>query len=179
VRESDGTSDLDLLRGVARGDRDALGELYDRYCAPLLALGARTLRDRDEAEEVVHDVFLEAWRQAGDYDPERGTVRTWLVLRMRSRCLDRLKAPARQRRASWVDDLLRADEPAMPDPALRSALAALPDEQRGVVLLAYFGGLSSAEIAESLGVPQGTVKSRLAAALSKLRTTLDSTGGRA
>ena len=170
--------DVMLVRGIADGDRDCLAGLYDRYAAALLAIGRRVLGDRREAEDLLHDVFLEVWRQAGDYDAARGTVRGWLLMRMRSRALDRRKAAVFAKRA----DLPPADsasEAAGDDPllgpdraAVRRALAALPADQRQVLELGYFEGLSSSEIAERVRAPIGTVKSRVAAALAKLRAGL-------
>src|SRR5262245_50133881 len=84
--------DTVLVAAVAAGDRGALARLYDRYAVTLLAVGQRILGGRREAEDLVHDVFLEAWRQASGYDPARGTVRAWLLVRLRSRALDRHRA---------------------------------------------------------------------------------------
>src|SRR5688572_30117813 len=94
---ADPRDDVDLVIAVAEGDREALALVYDRHSGPMLAVGVRIVRDRGEAEEILHDVFLEAWKRAGDYDPSRGTVRTWLMLRMRSRCLDYVKSAGRSR----------------------------------------------------------------------------------
>jgi RNA polymerase sigma-70 factor (ECF subfamily) len=173
-------TDSELVQRAARGDRAALGLLYDRYAPYLLALGRRLLSDRREAEDVLHDVFLEAFRAAGQYEEARGSVRAWLLTRMRSRCLDRKKAPL-ARRVVPTDEL-HLPEPqkgAEEDPFLgpdrarvRAALGALPEEQRIVLVLGYFEGLSSSEIAEQLTLPVGTVKSRVAAALGKLRSAL-------
>jgi RNA polymerase sigma-70 factor (ECF subfamily) len=162
---------------MADGDRSALATLYDRHAGLMLGLGLRVLRDRGEAEEVLHDVFVEAFRGAATYDPARGSVRTWLFLRMRSRSLDRLKSGARSRSVP-LDDLTLERAPA-PSPSvtgderrLAEVLAQLPHDQRVVIELAYFEGLSSGEISTRLGVPMGTVKSRTAAALSKLRAAM-------
>ena len=171
------SSDVRLIVRAASGDRGALGELYDRHAPRLMAIGLRILRDRGEAEEILHDVFVEVWRKAGTYDPSRGTVKTWLSLRMRSRCLDRVKSARRSRTRSSAGD------PEPPAPAvslapaedggrLRRALDALPEEQRAVLVLGYFEGLTSREMAARLGVPIGTVKSRVKAAMSKLRAAL-------
>jgi RNA polymerase sigma-70 factor (ECF subfamily) len=84
--------DIVVLRRVASGDQSALGVLYDRHSSLLLALGLRIVRARREAEDVLHDVFIELWRHAGDYQPERGSVKSWMLLRMRSRCLDRVRS---------------------------------------------------------------------------------------
>jgi RNA polymerase sigma-70 factor (ECF subfamily) len=176
--------DVTLMSGAAAGDRDCLAALYDRYAPALLAIGRRILGDRREAEDLLHDVFLEVWRQAGDYDESRGTVRAWLLMRMRSRALDRRKAAAFAKRADLpapeaIADAL-GDTGANEDPALapdrtavRQALAQLPAEQRQVLELGYFEGLSSSEIAERVRAPIGTVKSRVAAALSKLRQAVE------
>jgi len=176
--------DVSLISGAAAGDRDCLAALYDRYAPALLAIGRRILGDRREAEDLLHDVFIEVWRQAGDYDEARGSVRAWLLMRMRSRALDRRKSAALSKRADLpapdnVADAL-SDAHAGEDPllgpdrqAVRLALAQLPAEQRQVLELGYFEGLSSSEIAERVRAPIGTVKSRVAAALSKLRAAVE------
>jgi RNA polymerase sigma-70 factor (ECF subfamily) len=170
------SKDRRALAALAAGDPSALGELYDRYGGVLLALGQRILGGAAEAEEVLHDVFVEIYKCAGAYDPERGSVKTWMILRMRSRCLDRVRSAWRSRRSEMSPaqpvELTEARDPSSEggDGArLRAALAALPVAQREVLVLGYFEGLSSSEIAERLDVPIGTVKSRVAAALSKLR----------
>lgn len=170
--------DVSLVVALARGDRDALAALYDRHASPLLGLGVKLLQDRGEAQEILHDVFLEAWKRAGDYDPSRGTVRTWLALRMRSRCLDRIKSAGRSRTAPVGEQLERAagaEPPAGVERAdasrVRGAMAELPEDQRKILELGYFDGLSCSEMAEHLDIPIGTVKSRLHAGLKKLRAT--------
>jgi RNA polymerase sigma-70 factor (ECF subfamily) len=168
------TSDVGDMLALAEGDRDALGRIYDRHAAVLLALAQRILRNRREAEDLLHDVFVEAWKQAGSYDPARGSVAAWLRLRMRSRAIDRVRS-ARLSRGTTLDE---AREPSTAPShhesiadgrALHQALAVLPDEQANVLVLGYFEGLSSSEIAEREGIPLGTVKSRVAAAMAKLR----------
>jgi RNA polymerase sigma-70 factor (ECF subfamily) len=169
--ESD-QGDAELLNGLLAGDRDCLAALYDRHASVLLALGRRILGDRREAEDLLHDVFLEAWHKALDYDEQRGTVRAWLLMRMRSRALDRRKAAVFSRRADAPpDDVVGQEDPSLtPDrERVRRALNDLPLEQRQVLELGYFEGLSSSEIAARLQAPIGTVKSRVAAALAKLR----------
>lgn len=145
----------------------------------MMAVGCRVLGDPRESEDLLHDVFLEVWRQAADYDEERGSARAWLLMRMRSRALDRRKAAGFARVVSLEER--KIDEPSASgeDPALgpdrerlKRALAALPVEQRQVLELGYFEGLSSSEIAERIAAPIGTVKSRVAAALGKLRATM-------
>ncbi len=174
---SDPSRDVSDMFALAEGDRSALGLLYDRHAPVMLALAERILGNRREAEDLLHDVFVEVWKHAGDYDPERGSVAAWLRLRMRSRALDRVRS-ARIARAAPLDD---GDLPAadLPDPEmaatgqrLHDALSALPGEQATVLVLGYFEGLSSSEIADRVGVPLGTVKSRAAAAMAKLRAQL-------
>jgi RNA polymerase sigma-70 factor (ECF subfamily) len=174
------TDDAALIARLARGDRAALAELYDRYAPPLLAVARRMLGSGREAEDLLHDVFLEAWRSAHDYDPVRGSVRAWLVMRCRSRALDRMRATSRAKVVlSERGEMPERLEPA-PDLTLRrdqekalAALAALAPEQRQVLELAYFSGLSAAEIAEALDIPIGTVKSRTARGLAQLRQGLN------
>ncbi len=170
-------TDADVVRELALGREAALAELYDRFGELLLAVGVRILKDPVEAEDLLHDVFVEAWRRAGDFDPERGGVRAWLVTRTRSRALDRCKSPGRSRAVALDDHHL--DRPGTDgtqdggDHArLLRAVATLSPEQRAVVECAYFDGLSSSEIAAHLRVPIGTVKSRMAGGLSKLRVAL-------
>lgn len=182
VDAADDADDVALVGAIAAGDRAALGALYDRHGSLLLALALRIVRDRREAEDLLHDVFLELWRSAGDYDPGRGTVRAWLLLRTRCRAIDRRRSP-RIARSESLDDGRERPHPLAPDPAsapdaerLRGALGTLPYEQRQVLELGYFDGLSSTEIAAVTGVPVGTVKSRVAAARAKLREMLTGDG---
>jgi RNA polymerase sigma-70 factor (ECF subfamily) len=179
VAAASGHGDDVLMTAIAGGDREALGRLYDRYAPTLVALAERLLGGAREAPDLVHDVFIEVWRQAGDWDAERGTVRSWILLRLRSRAADRRKAPATSRAvpldsAGVVEPATTGDDPTFgPDRTkVRRALATLPAEQRVVLELGYFEGLSSTEIAARMSVPVGTVKSRVAAALAKLRSGL-------
>jgi RNA polymerase sigma-70 factor (ECF subfamily) len=172
--------DAALVRAIAGGDREALAHLYDRFAPSLMAIGSRILCDRREAEDLLHDVFLEVWRLAADYDDQRGSVRGWLLMRMRSRALDRRKAAGfarvvsiEERRAPEEPNASSEDPSLQPDrEAVRRALADLPPDQRTVLELGYFEGLSSSEIAARIEAPIGTVKSRVAAALLKLRGAL-------
>jgi RNA polymerase sigma-70 factor (ECF subfamily) len=165
------TTDAALVSAVAAGDREALADLYDRCAGGLLGLAQRLLGDRHEAEDLVHDVFIEVWKQAGAYDERRGSVRTWFFTRLRARCLDRLRARRLLLAAARANDREpAADHELAPDRAtLRGALRKLTAEQADVVALAYYEGLSSTEISARLGIPVGTVKSRTAAALGRLR----------
>jgi RNA polymerase sigma-70 factor (ECF subfamily) len=174
--------DVGLVAAMARGDRAALGALYDLHAPIIMGLAKKMLRDQAAAEDLVHDVFLEAWQHAAEFDAARGSVRAWLVVRTRSRALDRLGRAARDARA--VDRVGLDAEGVVPTPGAHTAqtaidaararglLADLPEELRTVLDLAYFEGLSATESAERLGIPAGTVKSRLARALDQLRRAL-------
>ena len=168
----DAAVDAALVRAMAAGDPSGLAGLYERHAGLLLGLAMRIVRERREAEDLLHDVFLEAYRSAKDFDPRRGKARTWLAVRMRSRALDMMKSARVSRNTGdgglevVVDDRERSS----PDHArLRSMLAELGPEQRRVLELAYFEGLSCSEIAERIAIPVGTVKSRIAAGLGHLR----------
>ncbi|HEV8550340.1 MAG TPA: sigma-70 family RNA polymerase sigma factor [Polyangiaceae bacterium] len=177
-------SDAALVGRMARGDRAALASLYARHASRLLALAVHILRDRSEAEDLLHEVFLEAWQKAATYSEERGTVGAWLSLRARSRAIDRRRSAPRAR--SVPLEALPGDGPVDPsgDPAriqdqrrLSQAFAVMSADEQQVILLGYFEGLSSSEIAEQLGTPIGTVKSRTRSALAKLRGALGESGG--
>ena len=166
-----------LLRRVAAGETDAVRALYERYGAVLFGMAYRTLGDRELAEDCVQEVFVTAWRSAGRYDPRRASVTTWLFTISRNKTVDALRRRAR-RPAEPLPKRWSADE--APDAAevvaagdqgrrVASALAELPQTQLEAVTLAYFEGLTQAEIAARLGVPLGTVKGRLRLALDRLR----------
>jgi RNA polymerase sigma-70 factor (ECF subfamily) len=178
----DPVDDVRLVSAVVRGDRGALASLYDRHSPILLALGVRILADRALAEDVLHDVFLEAWHHAAEFDGGRGTVRAWLITRMRSRCLDRrgkavrgarlAEAAAKQSASPASEGIAGADRD-----RVRRGVAGLPPELTAVIDLAYFDGLSASEIADRLALPVGTVKSRLARAIATLRAQLHPESG--
>jgi RNA polymerase sigma-70 factor, ECF subfamily len=173
-------ADVDLVARMARGDRSAVAELYERHAGRLLALAHGILRSQQEAEDLIHDVFLEAWRRSTDYERERGSVRTWLVLRTRSRCLDRIKSGRRATLSESPEEhaeVMSAPDHEPDQGRLHQILSSMPEPQREVIRLGYFEGLSTAEIALRLGIPAGTVKSRTRAALSSLRTVLGDKDG--
>jgi RNA polymerase sigma-70 factor, ECF subfamily len=174
-------TDIDLLHAVARRDEQALASLYERYRVILFALLIRILNSREEAEDVLQEVFLQVWRRAGDFDEQRGRPFTWLVTLTRSRGIDRLRLlGARQRVlesaadntdtevSDAVTDTLHSEQREI----VRRALAELPEEQKRTLLLAYFEGLTQSEIAARLGAPLGTVKTRMRSGLLKLRELL-------
>ena len=161
---------------MVRGDRRAVAELYARHARALYSLAHAILKSPQEAEDLIHDVFLEAWHRSEDYSEVRGTVRAWLLMRARSRALDRLKTNGSQRAVTVETCSLPDASAALGDQLrLRDLLSQMPEVQREVLLLGYFEGLSSVEIAARLGIPTGTVKSRTRAALGALRASL---GGR-
>jgi RNA polymerase sigma-70 factor (ECF subfamily) len=180
IRPSD---ELALLRRLAGRQPEALAELYDHYAPLLFALTRRILGNGQDAEEVLQEAFLQAWNQADRYDSARSSVSTWLVLIARSRALDRL----RQRRSRERTAGAAAVEPRAADASarldehvlirerrqrVRAALAGLPGEQKEVLELAFFEGLSQTEIAERTATPLGTVKTRALLAMKKLRRDL-------
>jgi len=188
VRPSSGDDDA-LLQRIAAGDEQALGALYDRWSPLVFSLCVHVLGDDDEAEEAVEETFWQAWRQAARYDTTRGAVSTWLTTIARSRALDRLRARRRRqedamsdlsetKRAAVEETARRGDDPASGAEVserralVRQALLALPPEQREVLELAYFRGLSQTEIAERTGQPLGTIKTRVRLAMEKLRDRL-------
>jgi RNA polymerase sigma-70 factor, ECF subfamily len=179
-----GTADVDLhlVGRLATGDMDAAGELYDRHAGKVLALARRILRDDGDAEDVVQEVFSQAWRTATRYEAGRGTVAGWLLMIARTRAIDRLRA--RQSRPDTTGAVLletmAGTTMAPSDQAIaneqyarvRQGLVALPAEQRTALELAYFEGLSQSEIAERLAAPLGTIKTRIRTALTTLRRSL-------
>ncbi len=183
-RADDDHRDETLLRSIADGERSALGQLYDRHASAVLQVALRFLRSRQDAEDLLHDVFVEAWGKAADYDAARGSVRRWLLVRTRSRAIDRLRSLQAARRYAMAE-AASADPPLAPAPGwdafdrdrARRLLRELPEAQRTLVELSYFEGLTCAEMAERCGVPVGTVKSRLSAAVGKLRRSLAAAAG--
>jgi len=178
-------NDALLAQRIRSGDREALGELYDRYASVALATALRVVTDREQAEDLVHDTFVAVWQKIDRFDPMRGSLRAWLLTIVRNRSIDRIRA---QRPTLAVDDadeqsLLRSSSNPTWEAAiarrsadeLRSALEALPTEQREAIELAYFGGRTYREIAVLTNVPLGTANGRLRLALAKLREALQMT----
>lgn len=174
----------ELLARVARGDRDAFGQLYDLSSPLLFTLALRILRDRDEAADLLQEVYVEVWRKSLRYDTQRGSPMAWLIILTRSRAIDRLRA--RASRGVAVTDTLDETAPLVdrqPSPFDRQAasevreivtraMADLPPPQQEALELAYYEGLSHAEIAERLNQPLGTIKTRIKLGMSKLKTVL-------
>ena len=174
--------DAALLGRIARGEVDLLGSLYDRYTSLLLPVALRILRNLAEAEDVLHDVFVNLVDRAGYYAADRGTVAAWLVVQVRNMSLDRLR---RQRRRGLLDFHRVSFEPpsravtpesesaeAGERSRVRHALCSLPETSRANLISAFYEGLSYREIAEREGVPLGTIKSRVNRSFSVLRKVL-------
>jgi RNA polymerase sigma-70 factor (ECF subfamily) len=177
--------DEEDLRRLAAGDGDAAARLYDRHARAVYSLALRIVNDEGDAEDVVQEVFAQAWRQAARYDASRGVVGAWLLMMTRSRAIDKLRSARARPDSRAVDDPRVIDEmPAVLRDApsriidaenarlAQRALAELPLLQRLVIELAYYEGLTQREIADRLEQPLGTVKSRLRLGLLKLRDAL-------
>ncbi len=168
------------IAGAARGEQSALARLYDISNRLVYSVALRILSDPADAEEVTLDVYTQVWRTAKDYTPDRGAPSSWLIMMARSRALDRLRARGRrQGRETTLDTTADAastdrapDEAAYLEQAslrVKSAMAALAPEQREVIEMSFFSGLTHAELAERLGQPLGTVKTRIRSGMAKLR----------
>jgi len=176
-------ADRELIRHMAAGKEAALAALIDRHSATLTSLAARILGNPADAEEIALEVFVHAWSRAETYDASRSSVSTWLVLIARSRAIDRLRS---RRVADRTMEAARRETPERhesPSAArdvwigerrkrVGAAMRALPDEQREVLALAYYGGLTQSEIAARTAIPLGTVKTRTLLAMKKLRAEL-------
>jgi len=178
-QQTDG--DERLMWRLRRRDEDALGALYDRHASAAYGLALRMLRDQATAEEVVQDAFLALWRRADVYQPERTSLRTWLLTIVRNRAVDRLRRRVGAGSAVPLDDgpeLVAASDTwlavteGVRAAAVRRAITELPATQRQILEWAYFAGLSQREIAVRTGLALGTVKSRTRLALDHLRRVL-------
>lgn len=173
-------SDVALLAGVAAGDRAAFAALFERYAGRLKAHVLRAGAGRDDADEIVQDVMVSVWRRAASFDPDRAAVSTWIYAIARNRRIDGLRRAHRPRpdpldptfdpepEPDGLDRVSRVEREA----ALRAVLADLAPEQRAVLVAAFYDGRSHAEIAAALGLPLGTVKSRIRLAFQRLRGAL-------
>jgi len=179
--ESAQANEVQLLQAIAAGDEAALAQLYDQYRGVLFGFLMRILGSREEAEDVLQEVFIQVWRRAADYEPDRGKPFTWLVTLTRSRGIDRLRQRAARDRtvaasaeqnpeeaSDAAADTYRAEQREI----VTAALDRLPEEQRQTLLLAYFDGLTQTEIAKRLNAPLGTVKTRMRSGMIKLRELL-------
>ena len=178
--------DKSLMECISNGDKAALESLYSRYSRPVYSLAVHMLRDPNAAEEVTQDTFFNVWRRAGSYKSNRGKVTSWLFSIAHNRTIDELRKRRREyNRVKYDVDLTnkptesRSDDPTeyasvqYEGSRLKSALMTLRPEQRDVVVLAYFGGLTHSEISRELDQPLGTVKTRMRLAMKKLRQVLE------
>jgi RNA polymerase sigma-70 factor (ECF subfamily) len=181
ARELAHLSDEAVLALVARSEEAALAEVYDRFGAVAYGLALRVLRDEALAQDAVQDAFLAVWRTAASFSPERGAARTWVLTLVHRRAVDLVRREERRR----GDPLESAPEPASDEltdqqawlrferERVQAALKRLPDQQREALELAYYGGFSQSQLAERLGEPLGTIKSRMHTGLARLRELLE------
>jgi RNA polymerase sigma-70 factor (ECF subfamily) len=177
-------SDEALVALAARSEQSALAELYDRYGRPAYGLALRIVRDEALAEDAVQEGFLALWRTASRFVPERGKASTWILTLVHRRAVDVVRREERRR----TDTLEGAAEPAstteideeawlrLQRERVQDALRKLPDQQREAIELAYYGGFTQSELAERLGQPLGTIKSRMFMGLARLRELLGDPG---
>jgi RNA polymerase sigma-70 factor, ECF subfamily len=172
-----------LLELVARGDEEAFAELYRQVAPAVFGLASRVVRDPAQAEEVAQEVFVELWRTASRFDPARGTARAWIMTCAHRRAVDRVRSAERAARRDDLagrrdqgrpyDEVVEQVEAGLEREQVRRSLDALTELQREAVVLAYYGGYTHREISELLGVPSGTVKTRLRDGLIRLRVQLE------
>jgi len=175
--------DKELVRSIVAQEADAIAELFDRYSGMLSALSMRILSDPADVEEILQETFLQVWNQAGRYDSKRSSVSTWLVLIARSRSIDRLRSRQVKLRTATAARQENPDIHTSPKGVgtvllkerrrrLQEEMAKLPQEQRQVLEMAFYGGMTQSEIAEQAKIPLGTVKTRTLLAMKKLRQAL-------
>jgi RNA polymerase sigma-70 factor (ECF subfamily) len=178
-RELAHLSDEALVALAARSEQSALAELYDRYGRPAYGLALRVVRDESLAEDAVQEAFLTVWRTAARFVPEKGKASTWILTLVHRRAVDVVRREQRRR----TDSLEQAPEPGggaadeeawlrLQRERVQAALRQLPDQQREALELAYYGGFTQSELAERLGQPIGTIKSRMFTGLTRLRELL-------
>jgi RNA polymerase sigma-70 factor (ECF subfamily) len=189
VAEIQEPDDRQLIQRVAMGEKEALEELYTRYSSPVYSLARFMLRQEALAEEATQDIFLNIWLKASSYNSERGEPRAWIMSVAHHKVVDIIRS--RRRNITMTDpkdyetlDLLPSTQMPTAEEAelnlerdrIRKALSILPPAQKEVIVMAYFQGLSQSEIAEKLGQPLGTVKTRVRLAMQKLRAELEEDG---
>jgi RNA polymerase sigma-70 factor, ECF subfamily len=168
-----------LIGQIAKQDREAFSQLYDRCSSLVFSLAMRMLNARSDAEDLLQEVFVQVWRQAGNYSAERGSPEAWIINIARSRAIDKIRStrrmersfvltedPARAESSDTVESAMGASEGRL---TMNSALANLPETQRKVLELAYFDGLTQTEIADKLSEPLGTIKTRMRSGIQRLR----------
>src|SRR5688572_4571871 len=179
------SDDSDLIRLIAQTQNDALNELFDRYNRLVFSVALAIIGDRNVAEEITLDVFVQVWKHASTYQPDRGKVSTWLIAITRHHAIDILRwrrSRPETDRLNWEGVSLQDGpishnleehvESALQREHIREALAQLPEDQRKTLFLAYFKGYTQSEISQILGQPLGTIKTRIRLAMQKLRKLL-------
>jgi len=171
-----------LLRDVAAGDRTAFAEMYDRISSRVMGLVTRLLRDRAQSEEVTQEVFLEIWQQASKFDANRGSGMAWVLTMAHRRAIDRIRASQKSHERDLkigirdmerdFDNVSESVEIRVENERVKNAMSRLTSLQREAVILAYYGGYSHNEMADILGIPLGTVKTRLRDGMIRLRDEL-------
>ena len=191
ITNSIASTDQDLLARVTQKDERALAELYDRYGKLLYGVALTILHDTDDAEDVLQEIFVQVWRKADQYNPEVGAPKNWLVRIAHNRAINVLRSRRVQEKKSMIslsqesetgEEIVQLDSGENPlldtirqgeSESISRAMSALPVDQRALVELAFYEGYSHSEIAESLGMPLGTVKTRIRAGIQSLRSELD------
>ncbi|MEX1163859.1 MAG: ECF RNA polymerase sigma factor SigK [Nitriliruptor sp.] len=171
--------DEDLMAAVARGDQAAFADLFDRFAGSVYGVVKRVVRDPSQSEEVAQEVLVEVWRTATRFDPDRGTVQTWILTMAHRRAIDRVRSEQASRdrteriairdRSRAFDEVAEEVELRFEHQQVREALSALTDLQREAVELAYYGGHTYREVADLLDTPLGTVKTRMRDGLIRMR----------
>lgn len=182
---TDGPSDAALVVSIGRFDESALSEAYNRHGGPVFALARRLLKRRDLAEEVTQEIFMRLWTRPERFDPARGSLRSFLLSDTHGRAVDLLRSElarkAREERQGRLAGAPAADVEGealtrVTNDKVRNALNALNENERSAIALAYFGGYSYRQVAEELGEPEGTVKSRIRTGMKRLRSELAAAG---
>jgi RNA polymerase sigma-70 factor (ECF subfamily) len=190
-RSDEDSGDAALVRRIRAGDRAAIDELYERFGRPAFALAHRILADEMQAEDVLQDVFVTVWRDPGAFDRSRGSVGSWLLAMVHHKAVDVVRREeSHRRRKARAEDLARSVPtaahgiagdvfPRVTGERVRAALGGLPGLQREALALAYYGGYTQREVASLTGAPLGTIKTRMLAAVRRLREELgEPAGGR-
>jgi len=177
-QKSNRNPDQELIELVTRGDKSAFKEIYSRFSQVTYNLALRMLRDKEDTEEVVQEIFLQIWNKAHSYNPERGAVSTWILNIARSRAIDKLRSVGYRNKNIEIDeekvnsneDLARnIEDKDESKNVIKQALKSLPEKQRTAIELVYFEGLTHVEAAEKLNEPVGTIKTRIRLGVMKLK----------